>query len=199
MSKQGCLDNTNDSGQTFISLKYPRGITNQLLKLHHPIILDVLSKLRKDKNTLGAILTLVPPCSPPCTSEGYARYTFKIDIKPSIKQLLFGRQYELKIYSLWFRTVKDIKVLEQCEIHPTRTEFVEELGEGAFGRVHKATLKDGLNFFKNDQDFFNKARRQKIVAVKELHGECEILSWFYVSWIPNVTDSWMYRPFECDH
>ncbi|KAJ7385105.1 hypothetical protein OS493_017473 [Desmophyllum pertusum] len=67
------------------------------------------------------------------------------------------------------RTVKDIKVLEQCEIHPIRTEFVEELGEGAFGRVHKATLKDGLNFFKSNQDFVGKTRRQKIVAVKELH------------------------------
>ena len=64
-------------------------------------------------------------------------------------------------------------MLEQCEIHPIRTEFVEELGEGAFGRVHKATLKDGLNFFKSNQDFVGKARRQKIVAVKELLGECE--------------------------
>ena len=67
-------------------------------------------------------------------------------------------------------------MLEQCEIHPTRTEFVEELGEGAFGRVHKATLMDGLNFFKSNQDFVSRARRQKIVAVKELHGECDLLS-----------------------
>ena len=67
-------------------------------------------------------------------------------------------------------------MLEQCEIHPTRTEFVEKLGEGAFGRVHKATLNDGLNFFKSNQDFVSKTRRQKIVAVKELHGECELMS-----------------------
>ncbi|CAH3046336.1 unnamed protein product [Pocillopora meandrina] len=44
------------------------------------------------------------------------------------------------------RTVKDVHVLEQCEIHPLRTEFVEDLGEGAFGKVHKATLKNGLDF-----------------------------------------------------
>ena len=74
-----------------------------------------------------------------------------------------------------FRTVKDIQALEQCEIHPIRTEFVHELGEGAFGKVHKANLKDGLDFLKSNEELVGKTRRQKIVAVKELHGECELL------------------------
>ena len=63
--------------------------------------------------------------------------------------------------------------MEQCEIHPLRTEFVEDLGEGAFGKVHKATLKNGLDYLKNGDDFIGKAKREMIVAVKELHGEYE--------------------------
>ena len=62
-------------------------------------------------------------------------------------------------------------MLEQCEIHPIRTEFIKALGEGAFGKVHKATLKNALDFFKSSEDLVGKARWQKIVAVKELHGE----------------------------
>ncbi|KAL9972466.1 hypothetical protein ACROYT_G018772 [Oculina patagonica] len=68
------------------------------------------------------------------------------------------------------RTINDIQVLEQCEIHPIRTEFIEELGEGAFGKVHKATWKDGFEFFKSKIDFACKTKQQqKTVAVKELH------------------------------
>ncbi|XP_078371996.1 uncharacterized protein LOC144655586 [Oculina patagonica] len=67
------------------------------------------------------------------------------------------------------RTAKDIQPLEKCEIHPIRTEFVEELGEGAFGKVHKATLKDGFEFFQNNIGFVGKTKQKKIVAVKELH------------------------------
>ena len=65
----------------------------------------------------------------------------------------------------------EIQVLDVCEIHPIRTEFVEELGEGAFGKVHKATLKDGFEFFKDKIDVAGKKKQQKTVAVKELHGE----------------------------
>ena len=61
--------------------------------------------------------------------------------------------------------------MEQCEIHPLRTEFVEDLGERAFGKVHKATLKNGLDYLKNGDDLIGKAKRKKIVAIKELHGK----------------------------
>jgi len=66
------------------------------------------------------------------------------------------------------RTIDDIQVLEHCEISPTRTTFVEELGEGAFGKVHKAILENGLEFFKSQQDC-SRRKREQLVAVKELH------------------------------
>ena len=75
-----------------------------------------------------------------------------------------------------FRTAKDIQVLDHCEIPPFRTEFIEVLGQGSFGKVHKAKLKDGLEYFA----VVNVTKRQTIVAVKELHGEFELLHWHSV-------------------
>ena len=72
---------------------------------------------------------------------------------------------------IFFRTAKDIQVLDGYEIPPVRTEFVEELGQGAFGKVHKAKLRDGLDYFKTEEAQPNSSKMQKIVAVKELHGE----------------------------
>ncbi|XP_073254411.1 uncharacterized protein [Porites lutea] len=66
------------------------------------------------------------------------------------------------------RTVNDVKVLEICEVPPIRTSFIEELGEGAFGKVHKALHQDALEFFKCQHDSSRKKRKQ-FVAVKELH------------------------------
>ena len=45
------------------------------------------------------------------------------------------------------------------------------MGEGAFGKVHKATLKDGMAYFEDDRDWPSRPRKQKIIAVKELFGE----------------------------
>ena len=73
-------------------------------------------------------------------------------------------------YFLSFRTAKDIQVLEYDEIHPKRTAFVAALGEGAFGKVHLATYKHGLEYFKDNQESSGQ-RRQQFVAVKELHGK----------------------------
>ena len=73
-----------------------------------------------------------------------------------------------------FRTAKDIQVLDYREIPPIRTEYIDVLGQGAFGKVHRAKLKDGLEYFLIGRGWENiHARRQKIVAVKELHGKCE--------------------------
>jgi len=72
--------------------------------------------------------------------------------------------------------VKDIQVLDPCEIPPIRTEFIEALGQGAFGKVHKAKLKDGLEYFKVEHVWVNTTtEKQKIVAVKELYGEFKLL------------------------
>ena len=70
-----------------------------------------------------------------------------------------------------YRTAKDIQVLDGCEIPPIRTEFLELLGEGAFGKVHKATLKDGMAYFEDKRDWPSRPRKKKIIAVKELFGE----------------------------
>lgn len=67
-----------------------------------------------------------------------------------------------------------LQVLEQSEIHPIRIEFLEALGEGAFGKVHKARLKDSLDLFANDEKFFGRKKQSKTVAVKELHGMMEL-------------------------
>ncbi|XP_068676920.1 platelet-derived growth factor receptor alpha-like isoform X1 [Montipora foliosa] len=67
-------------------------------------------------------------------------------------------------------TAKDIKPLKSCEIPPERIESLEEVYQGAFGKVHKAKLIDGLEFFnKNTKDWCEKNFKYKIVAVKELH------------------------------
>ncbi|XP_068726357.1 uncharacterized protein [Montipora capricornis] len=67
-------------------------------------------------------------------------------------------------------TAKDIKPLISCQIPPERIELLEEVGQGAFGNMHKAKLIDGLEFFnKNTKDACEKNFKYKIVAVKELH------------------------------
>ena len=75
---------------------------------------------------------------------------------------------------IFFRTAKDIQVLEGYEIPPARTEFVKELGRGAFGKVHKAKLTDGLDYLKNEEAQVNKSTKKEIVAVKELHGKWKL-------------------------
>ncbi|CAH3171312.1 unnamed protein product [Porites evermanni] len=62
------------------------------------------------------------------------------------------------------RTAKDIQVLDHCEISPMRTEFIENLGQGAFSKVRKAKLKDGLKYF----DLEKTSRSEMTVAIKQL-------------------------------
>ncbi|XP_068675598.1 cell adhesion molecule DSCAML1-like [Montipora foliosa] len=68
-------------------------------------------------------------------------------------------------------TAKDIKVLNSCEIPPPRIKFLEELGQGAFGKVHKARLIHGLEFFAKTPKWSKTNCKVKIVAIKQLHGE----------------------------
>ena len=69
--------------------------------------------------------------------------------------------------SVFYRTKKDIQVLERHEIPPISITFIAALGEGAFGKVHLATHKDGLEYFNKDS---SRKMKQQFVAVKELHG-----------------------------
>ncbi|XP_068727040.1 cell adhesion molecule DSCAML1-like isoform X2 [Montipora capricornis] len=85
-------------------------------------------------------------------------------------------------------TAKDIKPLNSCEIPPERIESLEEVGQGAFGKVHKAKLIDGLEFFnKNTKDWCEKNFKYKIVAVKELHGGYESVYSLYGSHTEVIT------------
>ena len=61
--------------------------------------------------------------------------------------------------------------MDGCEIPPIRTEFLELVGEGAFGKVHKAILKDGMAYFEDERAWPSRPRKLKIIAIKELFGE----------------------------
>ena len=75
------------------------------------------------------------------------------------------------LFTTCFRTAKDIQVLDHCEISPIRTEFIENLGQGAFGKVQKAKLKDALEYF----DLEKTSRSEMTVAIKQLRGKRELL------------------------
>ena len=75
------------------------------------------------------------------------------------------------LFTTVFRTAKDIQVLDHFEISPMRTEFVDNLGQGAFSKVQKAKLKDGLQYF----DLEKTSRSEMTVAIKQLRGKRELL------------------------
>ena len=52
-----------------------------------------------------------------------------------------------------------------------RTKFIENLGQGAFAKVQKAKLKDGLEYF----DLEKTSRSEMTVAIKQLRGKRELL------------------------
>ena len=76
------------------------------------------------------------------------------------------------MFTTLFRTAKDIQVLDHYEISPMRTEFIEYLGQGAFSKVQKAKLKDGLEYF----DLEKASRSEMTVAIKQLRGKRELLA-----------------------
>ena len=74
-----------------------------------------------------------------------------------------------------FRTKSDIIHLLSKEIPPKRVTFMEELGRGAFGKVHKGVLKDlpkAEVFFKPREERVE-VNEGKVVAIKVLLGEQE--------------------------
>ena len=60
----------------------------------------------------------------------------------------------------------DIQVLDEWEILPQRIQRLEELGEGAFGKVHKAILDEETSI----QGTQRQRQKERIVAVKIIHG-----------------------------
>lgn len=75
---------------------------------------------------------------------------------------------------LFFRSARprrEIIPFDKWELLPEQIEYEEELGQGAFGVVHKATLKKRQGI-----EVFSKIKREpkkadQVVAVKELIGK----------------------------
>ena len=71
--------------------------------------------------------------------------------------------------------------MDASEIPPIRTEFIEELGQGAFGKVNKSKLTDGLDYFPGRKGLDKSKQKVQFVAVKELHGECHCFFGVFVA------------------
>ena len=63
--------------------------------------------------------------------------------------------------------------LLQREVPPERITFMEELGRGAFGKVHKGALRElpALEIFNKPRDQRVEIKEAKVVAIKTLLGE----------------------------
>ena len=64
--------------------------------------------------------------------------------------------------------------LLQSEVIPERVTLLEELGQGAFGKVHKGVLKElpkSEVFYKPKRERINEVSRETVVAVKVLLGK----------------------------
>ena len=70
--------------------------------------------------------------------------------------------------------MSDIVPLLLKEIPPERVTIMEELGRGAFGKVHKGILKEMPKvevFFKPKEEREDHIKEGRVVAVKLLHGK----------------------------
>ena len=89
-----------------------------------------------------------------------------------------GHRYQIptrsKFYlNVVFRSKSNIIPLLQLEVPPERVTFMEELGRGAFGKVHKGVLRELPRvevFFKPKEQRVER-NEGKVVAIKVLLGE----------------------------
>ena len=80
--------------------------------------------------------------------------------------------------------MSDIVLLLLKEIPPERVTIMEELGRGAFGKVHKAILKEMPRvevFFKPKEEREDHIKEGRVVAVKLLHGKESLHDIFAIS------------------
>ena len=82
------------------------------------------------------------------------------------------------------RLKSDIIPLLQREVPPERITLMEELGRGAFGKVHKGALRElpTVEIFEKPRDKRVEIKEAKVVAIKTLLGEekdiyCTELAW----------------------
>ena len=79
-----------------------------------------------------------------------------------------------KTLQCFFRSMSDIVPLLLKEIPPERVTIMEELGRGAFGKVHKGILKEMPKvevFFKPKEEREDHIKEGRVVAEKLLHGK----------------------------
>ena len=63
--------------------------------------------------------------------------------------------------------------LLQREVPPERITFMEELGQGAFGKVHRGAMRElpTVEIFDKPRDQRVEIKEAKVVAIKTLLGE----------------------------
>ena len=75
--------------------------------------------------------------------------------------------------------------LLQREVPPERITFMEELGRGAFGKVHKGALRElpTVEIFDKPRDQRVEIKEAKVVAIKTLLGEQKDIYGTELAWI----------------
>ena len=72
-----------------------------------------------------------------------------------------------------FRSKSDITTLQYLEVWPEQVTLLEELGRGAFGKVHKGVLREspGVEVFYHDiREKRVPFKEGKVIAAKVLSG-----------------------------
>ena len=81
---------------------------------------------------------------PPCSSAYAVRKTV-LPTQFLHKSIMYKTQFFTNIGCFLFRSKKEIVHFMSLEVPHERVTFMEELGRGAFGKVHKGVMKEVTN------------------------------------------------------
>ena len=129
--------------------------------------------LRRNQNLTGSILSNISRCSgkePALPTE--ARPDTREPRKLSLTLENLKQSQTKKKCCAFFRSKYEIVPLLHQEIPPQRVTFMEELGRGGYGKVHKAVLTQliGVEVFFKPKEERAEINEGRIVAVKTLLG-----------------------------